>query len=721
VITSDLRSVLVANRGEIARRVFRTCRDLGLATVAVHSTPDTGSPHVREADAAVHLPGSSSTETYLRGDLVIEAAKRAGADAIHPGYGFLSENADFARAVLDAGLVWVGPPPGAIAAMGSKVEAKRLMGAAGVPVLPELDPAALTEADLPVLVKASAGGGGRGMRVVRSLPDLPAELEAARAEAASAFGDPTVFCEPYLESGHHVEVQVLADQHGTVWAVGERECSIQRRHQKVIEEAPSPLVERLGSRVEGTAAGVASDRATDAAPDPVPTAPDRAPAAPDRAAAPAGLRQRLYAAATSAARAIGYQGAGTVEFLADASGRFFFLEMNTRLQVEHPVTELTTGLDLVRLQLEVAEGRHLPDQPPEPSGWAIEARLYAEDPAQGWRPQSGRLHRLHVPDVKATFDGLTAPGIRLDSGVDDGSDVSVFYDPMLAKVVAWAPRRAEAARALASAIARAEVHGLRTNRDLLVRVLRHDAFLAGETDTDFFERHGLAGLSLPLADGEAERLSALAAALADAAANRAEAGVQAGLPSGWRNLPSQHQCKELDGPSGRHRVEYRLPRGQLDAPAYPGVRLLAQTADQVCLEVDGVRRAFSVRRYGAQVCVDSPLGPVTLTAVDRFPDPSAHVVPGSLLAPMPGVVVSVAATLGDPVERGAPLLVLEAMKMRHPVTAPIHGVLTELNVRHGQHVEVGAVLAVVTAHDIPPHDTPPHGAPPHENPPQEES
>jgi propionyl-CoA carboxylase alpha chain len=670
-----ITTVLVANRGEIARRVFRSCRDLGLATVAIHSTPDTASPHVREADAAVHLPGSSPADTYLRGELVVEAAKRAGADAIHPGYGFLSENVDFARAVLDAGLVWVGPPPSAIQAMGSKVRAKQLMGAAGVPVLPELDPAALTEADLPVLVKASAGGGGRGMRVVRSLADLAAQLEAARAEAASAFGDPTVFCEPYLETGHHVEVQVMADEHGTVWAVGERECSIQRRHQKVVEEAPSPLVERLDGPSKGTAADATPDSAS---------------------ASPAGLRQRLHAAATSAARAIGYRGAGTVEFLADASGRFFFLEMNTRLQVEHPVTELTTGLDLVRLQIEIAEGRPLPDRQPEPSGWAIEARLYAEDPAQDWQPQSGRLHRLHVPGVKATFDGLPAPGIRLDSGVEDGSDVSVFYDPMLAKVVAWAPQRAEAARALASALARAEVHGLRTNRDLLVRVLRHDAFLAGETDTAFFERHGLAFLSQPLADGEAERLSALAAALADAAANRAAARVQAGLPSGWRNLPSQPQRKELDGPSGRHQVEYRLRRGQLDAPAYPGVRLLAQKTDEVALEVDGVRRAFSVRRYGDLVCVDSPLGSVALAVVDRFPDPSAHVRTGSLLAPMPGVVVAVTTAVGDSVDRGHPLMVLEAMKMQHPITAPARGTVTQLPVRPGTHVEVGAVLAVVT-------------------------
>jgi propionyl-CoA carboxylase alpha chain len=670
-----ITSVLVANRGEIARRVFRTCRNLGLATVAIHSTPDTASPHVREADAAVHLPGSSPADTYLRGELVVEAAKRAGADAIHPGYGFLSENVDFARAVLDAGLVWVGPPPGAIEAMGSKVQAKRLMAAAGVPVMHELDPDLLTEADLPVLVKASAGGGGRGMRVVRDLADLVKQLAEARAEAASAFGDPTVFCEPYLETGHHVEVQVMADRHGTVWAVGERESSIQRRHQKVVEEAPAPLVERL-ERTDDGAHGT------------------RGP----------GLRQSLYAAATSAARAIGYEGAGTVEFLADDEGRFFFLEMNTRLQVEHPVTELTTGLDLVRLQLQVADGQALPERQPASSGCAIEARLYAEDPAEGWRPQSGTVHRLHVPGVRATFDGLSAPGIRLDSGVVDGSEVSVFYDAMLAKVIAWAPDRAEAARTLATALARTEVHGVRTNRDLLVRVLRHDAFLAGETDTAFFDRHGLATLSRPLGDREAERLSALAAALAGAAANRAAARVQQGLPSGWRNLHSQPQRQDFQGSGGAYQVDYRLGRGGLDAPAYPGVRLLAQNTagvafevdGEVALEVDGVRRAFSVRRYGDLVCVDSPLGSVALTVVDRFPDPSAHVRNGSLLAPMPGVVVAVTTAVGDSVDRGHPLMVLEAMKMQHPITAPARGTVTQLPVRPGAHVEVGAVLAVVT-------------------------
>ncbi|WP_079031928.1 acetyl-CoA carboxylase biotin carboxylase subunit [Streptomyces specialis] len=492
-----LTSVLVANRGEIARRVFRTAHDLGLATVAVHSDADTDAPHVAEADAAVRLPGTAPADTYLRADLIVAAARRAGADAVHPGYGFLSENAAFAQAVTDAGLTWIGPSPRAIAAMGSKTEAKRLMAAAGVPVLTETDPAALTEADLPVIIKASAGGGGRGMRIVRSLADLPGELEAARAEAASAFGDPTVFCEPYLATGRHIEVQILADAHGTVWAVGERECSIQRRHQKVVEEAPSPLVE---------------------------WAP--------------GMRERLFEAARKAAGAIDYVGAGTVEFLTDGSDRFFFLEMNTRLQVEHPVTECTTGLDLVRWQLRIAEGTPLPPAPPVPHGHAIEVRLYAEDPAADWQPQSGTVHRLHVPGVIAEFTNPPTHGLRLDSGLTDGSAVSVHYDPMLAKVISWAPTRTEAARALASALARAEVHGLTTNRDLLVRVLRHPAFLAGDTDTAFLNRHDLATLAAPLAGEETRRLSALAAALADAAHRRATARALATLPSGWRNVPS---------------------------------------------------------------------------------------------------------------------------------------------------------------------------------------
>ncbi|HKC28466.1 MAG TPA: biotin carboxylase N-terminal domain-containing protein, partial [Jatrophihabitans sp.] len=433
IATPTVTTVLVANRGEIARRVFRTCRTLGLATVAVFSDPDAGSPHVAEADAAVRLPGAAPSDTYLRADLIIEAARRASADAVHPGYGFLSENGAFARAVIDAGLTWIGPPPDAIDAMGSKIESKRLMAEAGVPVLRELGPEALAADDLPVLIKASAGGGGRGMRIVRDLADLPGEIEAARAEAASAFGDPTVFCEPYLATGRHIEVQVMADAHGNVWAVGERECSIQRRHQKVVEEAPSPLVERLET-----------------------------------------MRKELFEAARAAAKAIGYTGAGTVEFLAADDGRFYFLEMNTRLQVEHPVTECTTGLDLVALQIAVANGARLDPEPPAARGHAIEVRLYAEDPGAGWQPQSGTLHRLTLPRVDVEFDiAPAAAGIRLDSGVVDGTAVGIHYDPMLAKVIAWAPTRTQAATALAAALSKAKIHGVVTNRDLLVNVLRH--------------------------------------------------------------------------------------------------------------------------------------------------------------------------------------------------------------------------------------------------------
>ena len=372
--------VLVANRGEIARRVFVTCRRLGLGTVAVYTDPDAGAPHVAEADARVRLP---RTNDYLNAEAIIAAARVAGADAVHPGYGFLSENAEFAAAVQNAGLVWVGPPVDAVRAMGSKIESKKMMAAAGVPVLDELDPDTVTESQLPVLVKASAGGGGRGMRVVRELSALPGEVAAARREAQSAFGDPTVFCERYLPTGHHVEVQVMADTHGTVWAVGERECSIQRRHQKIIEEAPSPLVERIP-----------------------------------------GMRAKLFDAARLAAGAIGYTGAGTVEFLADDNGEFYFLEMNTRLQVEHPVTEETTGLDLVELQLAVADGGRLDAEPPAAHGHSIEARLYAEDPARGWQPQAGVVDTFEVPAVRSEFSSLGGrTGIRLDSGIDSNARV----------------------------------------------------------------------------------------------------------------------------------------------------------------------------------------------------------------------------------------------------------------------------------------------------------
>ena len=633
--------VLVANRGEIARRVFATCRRLGIGTVAVYTDPDEHSPHVGEADARVRLDGRNG---YLDAGQLIAAAHAAGADAIHPGYGFLSENAEFANAVRDAGLTWIGPPPTAVAAMGSKIEAKKMMAAAGVPVLDELDPDSVSADQLPVLIKASAGGGGRGMRVVRELSELEGQVEAARREAASAFGDPTVFCERYLATGHHVEVQILGDEHGTVWAVGERECSIQRRHQKIIEEAPSPLVERTP-----------------------------------------GMRAKLFDAARLAAGAIGYTGAGTVEFMADTAGDFYFLEMNTRLQVEHPVTEETTGLDLVELQLVVADGGRLDTEPPPSRGYAIEARLYAEDPAKDWQPQAGTVHRFEVP-----------ANVRVDSGIVDGSVVSIFYDPMLAKLIAYAPNRRRAATVLADALTRSRIHGLRTNRDLLVNVLRHPAFLDGATDTSFFDTHGLAELATPQSDDQAIGLSAVAAALADAAQNRTDATVFAAAPSGWRNLASGHQVKRYaDAAGAEHEVRYRFTRSGLDLSAHDGVSLVSASPDRVVLVVAGVDRPFEVARYGQDVYVDSPSGPVHLVALPRFGDPDDAVDPGSLLAPMPGSVLRIGAAVGDAVTAGQALVWLEAMKMEHTVTAPAAGVLAELNVEVGQQVDVGTVLARV--------------------------
>ncbi|WP_290706538.1 MULTISPECIES: acetyl/propionyl/methylcrotonyl-CoA carboxylase subunit alpha [Gordonia] len=664
----EITSVLVANRGEIACRVFATCRAMGIGTVAVYSDPDAQAPHVQQADVAVQLPGSTSAQTYLRGELIIDAARAAGADAIHPGYGFLSENAEFAEAVIDAGLVWIGPPPAAITAMGSKVNAKELMAAAGVPVLGDLDPARVTAADLPLLIKASAGGGGRGMRIVRDLAELEENVAAAKREAESAFGDPTVFCEPYIERGHHIEVQVMADGHGAVWAVGERECSIQRRHQKVIEEAPAPLIEKL------TADGKT------------------------------GVREQLYDAARKAVAAIGYSGAGTVEFLADQSGRFYFLETNTRLQVEHPVTEETTGLDLVEWQLRVAMGEPLAGAQPRATGHAIEARLYAENPAADWAPQSGTVHRFRIGEHHSA-----ASRIRVDTGIADGSEVSTYYDPMLAKVISWAPTRRRASAALAAALANATLHGPITNRDMLVNTLRSAQFRTGDTDTGFIEEVGLDALSTPLAGNDDVRLAVIAAALADAAANRAAAQVLATIPSGFRNVGPGYQVKKFTVGDEELAVRYRVGRSAAGSAAAPGgvvclpdddgVVVVASTPGRVALVRSGVRHEFTVSRYGATVFVDSPGQSVTLGVVPRYVDPSTIQRPGSLFAPMPGSVIRVAVGEGDRVVAGQPLLWLEAMKMEHTVAAPSDGVVTTLAVEEGRQLAVGDVLAVIESVD----------------------
>jgi len=653
-----LRKVLVANRGEIARRVTRTCREMGIATVAVFSEVDRDAPFAGEADEAVALGGASPAESYLRAEAILQAARRTGADAVHPGYGFLAENAGFAQACAAAGLVFIGPPAEAIAALGSKVAARERMQAAGVPVLPgrsleglgpEAWRAAADDVGWPVLVKASAGGGGKGMRIVRTPDGLPEAIASAAHEAISAFGDGTLLLERWLEGPRHVEVQVFADPHGHVVSLFERECSIQRRHQKIVEECPSPAVD-------------------------------------------APLREALGRTAVTVARSVGYLGAGTVEFLLAPDGSFYFLEMNTRLQVEHPVTECVTGLDLVRLQLLVAQGQALPEEALRPVrfGHAIEARLYAEDPLSDFLPVTGTVHRFRIDPQ---------PDLRVDAGIADGSVVSHHYDPLLAKLIVHASTRAQAAARLAAALERMRLHGVVTNRDLLVGVLRHPEFLAGGTDTGFLDRHPPGTLVSAEAEAEAERLHAVAAALAGAAARRARAPVLAFAPAGWRNNPSQPQQAVFQGRRGRVEVAYRSARSGLTV-AVDGrpleVRHAQATADFAVLEVAGVRRRFEVHHVGDVAYVDSPLGHSALREVDRFPSrATGPEAAGELVAPMPGVVVRLVARAGDEVERGAVVAVLEAMKMEHRVRAPHGGRVAEVRVREGQTVEAGVVLAVI--------------------------
>lgn len=703
-LETPIRTLLVANRGEIARRILRTCRDLGITTVAVHSTPDADAPFVREADLAVDLGGASPTESYLRGDAIIAAAAQTGADAIHPGYGFLAEDARFARAVIAAGLRWIGPDPETIDSMGSKVRARELMEAAGVPVLPgrtldgEPDEATLRgyadEIGYPLLVKASAGGGGRGMRRVDAPDGLVDAVAAARREADAAFGDGTVFLERYVTRPRHVEVQILGDRHGTVSALPERDCSIQRRHQKLIEESPAPAIDGP-------------------------------------------VRDALATAARDAARALHYVGAGTVEFVLAPSGEVFFLEVNTRLQVEHPVTELVCGLDLVALQIAVAEGAALPASAIDPlaRGHAIEARIVAEDAAAGWRPQTGTVERFAFGDDVAGDDGARATGaasrgaaasalgvpaqtrLRVDSAVEPGATVSPHYDSMLAKVIVHAATRDGAIRKLRAVLARGNVAGIRTNRDLLVRVLESEAFATVAHDTQLLDGPALDALAEPLVTGDALRWAAVAAALAAQAERRADARVAATVPSGWRNVPAGPQTvtyRLLGGDAGAASrrsgdddaltVGYRLDRtgglAELTVDGSPlAAALVEASADAVTLRADGVQRRFSVHVGSDAVWVGDGRGQVALVEQPRFPDPGDQASAGSLDAPLPGTVLQVHVAAGDVVEVGQRLLVLEAMKMEHEVTASTSGTVRVVHVAVGDAVDAGRTLLVVDGED----------------------
>lgn len=640
IAPTSIRSVLVANRGEIARRVFRTARSMGMRCIAVFVDADADAPFVQEADEAVRLPGS-----YLDAGAVLAAAQRTGAEAIHPGYGFLSENAAFARAVTEAGIRWVGPSPDVIESMGDKIAAKRVAVEAGVPTLPSSeDPSADAQVGYPLLVKASAGGGGKGMRIVESADDLADAVQSAQREALSGFGDETVFLERYVASSRHIEIQILGDAHGNVVHLGERECSIQRRHQKIVEESPSPVVD-------------------------------------------AEMRTAMGEAALSLARHMGYESAGTVEFLVDdATREFFFLEVNTRLQVEHPVTEEVTGIDLVREQLRVAGGAELGYDQDDIDwiGSAIEVRLYAEDPDNDFLPATGTLSAYRPADE---------PVVRWDSGVEEGNVVGVDFDPMLAKVIAHGPTRAEAAGRLALALERMHLGGVVTNRDFLVATLRNEAFLAGDTTTDFIDRIDPAG-SQAAPD---TAMAAIVAAMWIQGRNRADDRVWGFARSNFRtgSLPPQYIEFET-GPDETHRIEYSLRRdGGFTLGSGETVLVHEWTPDDIELEVDG-------RRLRAAVTVADGVGyvtlgrtTVTLPVKPRFAVPGSELPTGGLVAPMPGSVIELRCAVGDTVDAGQVLVVLEAMKMEHHITAPFAGTVTVLPIAVGDQVENGALLLTI--------------------------
>jgi 3-methylcrotonyl-CoA carboxylase alpha subunit len=658
--------VLIANRGEIACRVIRTCRRLAIRTVAVHSSIDAHALHVEMADEAYGIGGPRPADSYLRGAKLIEVAKGCGADAIHPGYGFLSENEDFARAVEAAGLVFIGPTPEAIEKMGLKDRAKVIMEKAGVPVVPgyhgldqddKLLAGKAAMIGYPLLIKAVAGGGGKGMRLATKESEFADQLGAARREARNAFGDEAVLLERFVQGPHHIEFQVFGDTHGHYVHLFERECSIQRRHQKVLEETPSPFLDDA-------------------------------------------MRDEMGKAAVAAARAIGYRGAGTVEFIVGDDRRFFFMEMNTRLQVEHPVTEMITGEDLVEWQLRVAAGEELPLRQNEiaSGGHSIEVRLCAEDPSNNFLPETGRIQVLRSPADPLVPEG--EEDVRLDTGVREGDEVSVFYDPMIAKLIVWGDDRAEAARRMQSALAETALLGVTTNLAFLERVVRHPAFLAGQTDTGFIERHR-ADLFPPATDVPLEALVAAAARVFLDERRRASDLP----PSPWNDTGGWR----LNQPALR-RMEFRLPSGEdtvfvVDAVMRAGeaevtvkgrshrVTLGPDDGDRLQIALDDETYFAQVVRLGALLSAVTPQGRYDLELVDPFHYEPADSLPDArLTALMPGRVVKLMAKPGDAVKKGQALLILEAMKMEHTIVSPRDGVIERAAFAENQLVPADAVL-----------------------------
>jgi propionyl-CoA carboxylase alpha chain len=653
-----LRRVLVANRGEIARRIIRGAHDAGAEAVAVYAADDAGSPHVAEADAAVLLPGSTLAETYLHPAALVQAARQAGADALHPGYGFLSENPALPEACAAAGIVWVGPPVEAMRVMGHKARAKEVVAAAGVPVLPSAVVAtAATAADLeaaaatvgyPLLVKASAGGGGRGMRLVEDGGQLAEAVAAARREAVAAFGSDEVFLERYLATPRHVEVQVMGDAHGTVLHLFDRECSVQRRHQKVVEEAPAVLV-------------------------------------------PDAVRHVMWQAAVAAAQAVAYEGAGTVEFLVDGDD-FFFLEMNTRLQVEHGVTELITGLDLVGLQLAVAAGRPLPFGQDEvtSSGHAVEVRLCAERPREDYRPTPGTVEHVRWPE---------GAGLRVDRGVEDGSVVSPAYDSLVAKLMARGEDRPAAIAKLSLALRRLELDGLETNRDLLAAVLEDEVFRLGRADIHYLD--GRPDLRQAGLTDEARRRQA-AAASAWLLAERAAHSLVPVPAAGWRNVGTALHADVLTDDVGDLQVRASTTAGAVSVlldDEWRAVGTATVRHGAVDLVADGLRRRYHVRPTAppahVHVYVNGPEGQSAFALRTEDDADERRGLAGECRAPLPGAVTKVLVSVGDTVAEGDGLVVLEAMKMEHTLRADGAGVVGEVHVVPAQQVDVGDLLVTV--------------------------
>jgi len=656
-VTTTIQKILVANRGEIARRIMRTCRKMGIATVAVYSDADADMPFVGEADEAFRLGPAPSAESYLRVDRILEAAAFTNSDAIHPGYGFLSENAGFAEACGQAGFIFIGPTPDAIRSMGSKREAKALVEKAGVPVIPgydgsNQDPKVLAEEAIkigfPVLLKASAGGGGKGMKRVRQASELPDAIASATREGQSSFGDGTLLVEKYIEDPRHVEIQILGDGHGNLIHLNERECSIQRRHQKIIEETPS-------------------------------TALDPA------------LRNRMGDAAVRCGKAIGYTNAGTVEFILAPDRSFYFLEVNTRLQVEHPITECVTGLDLVEEQILVAQGEVLrtAQEAVRFEGAAIEVRLYAEDPAAGFLPQSGRVVDWDLP---------AAEGLRVDSGVEAGSEVGIHYDPMLAKIITSAESRPVALQRMRRALRSLSVQGVTTNRDFLLQVLDHPAFIAGEIDTHFIDRHLQDELGDRVLEPDEQR-AAIAAALAEQQRRDGRRVLLPGIPSGWRNNYHTPQWVEYVVGDRDLRVSYRhLGDNQFNVwvgEEERSVRVASWEAPMLTIEEGSHRWRARVSFDGDRTYVHSSHFSIGLQRKPRFPDKSKEIPAGGCIAPMPGKVVELRVAEGDSVTAGQVLLIMEAMKMEHTVTAPQDGTVAQVSVVAGDQVDADALLIVV--------------------------